>query len=147
MRRGFSLLETTFSGVILMIGMMTLIAIGHNLATQLTVLRDSMGEPAIAESLVDAEIQAIEAPASHPPAAPLVAPIGLAATGSAGVQNVYEVKGSAATQIASGLWCYQISAYFDGQPLQAASPSVIFSGGSAVVPHAVYAPPVEVCRQ
>lgn len=139
MTRGFSLLETTFAGVVLMIGTVTLIAIGQNLASQVSFIRDTVGQPAIAERLIDEEIEMISDSPTAPATPPLVAPIGLEATGSAGQGAVYELRAwSVASQ--NGLSCYQIAAYLDGLPMQAATSSYVHNGGD------ILAPSVLVCR-
>jgi Tfp pilus assembly protein PilV len=67
-RRGFTLIEASISGAILMIGVISLINISRTSMNQITEMRVNQGHPAIAESLVHDQIEALRAnPAAQVP--------------------------------------------------------------------------------
>ncbi len=105
--RGFTLIEASITGVILMVGVIALVQVGRATSGQISDLRRTHGQPAIVERLLHDQYEAIMA-ADSTVSIPQVAPLGLDGV-------VYQASASRdpSCDLAAGsstIWCYQIVA-------------------------------------
>lgn len=115
--RGFTLIEASITAVILMVGVIALIQIGKATTGQITDLRHTYGQPAIAERLIHDQAEAILAADTAPDPPPVVPPLGLGGI-------TYEVEAARESgKDRGGLACYSIRVKFKGSYFKAGDPT------------------------